>query len=126
MPKINNIFVIDNDESALKVVESFLKDFPFNIELFTNPNEALDKLESVGPDLIFLDYFMPEMLGSEFMVKVSERLLHNNNWEVYLITSKEFNEEEKMSLLTLGITQIFSKPLKKESLISAINEYSNS
>jgi len=66
---------------------------------------------------------MPEMTGAEFMVIVSERLLHNPNWQVYLVSSHEFEEEELASMLTLGITKVFKKPLNREKVFKAIEQY---
>ena len=123
MPKVQNIFIVDNSEVALKSMAKIFKETSFNVNTYSNPHEALYALDHISPDIILLDYFMPEMTGAEFMVKVSERLLQNPNWQVYLVSSHEFEEEELMSMLTLGITKVFNKPLKKQDVFAAIEQY---
>lgn len=123
MPKIQNIFVVDNNPNDVKTTMAILKNVHAKLMDFTDPNEALEKMADISPDIILLDYYMPKMTGAEFMVKVSERLLQNPNWQVYLVTSKEFDEEEQASMLTLGITKIFHKPLNKDELYQAIEQF---
>ena len=65
---------------------------------------------------------MPQMNGAEFMVEVSERWINNHHWQVYLTTSKKFTDEEKLSMMTLGITHVFEKPLKKSDIKNALEE----
>jgi CheY-like chemotaxis protein len=121
MPNTKNVFIIDDNQVDLKVLENFIGETGYQIHTFSSPLDALEKMSTVSPHLIILDYLMPEMNGDKFMIKVSERLLHNKDCQVYLVTSKVFSEEEKLSMLTLGITKIFEKPVDKEKLLSAIN-----
>ena len=116
------IYVIDDSETVLKKTKSFLKDTDYEVYYFTNPMEALDKMKDVSPHLILLDYFMNEMNGDEFMIKVSERLLHYHDWQVYLISSHKFTQEEQLSMLTLGITEVLEKPLERDKLLNAIDK----
>lgn len=123
MPKVKNLFIVEDSPIALKSIERLLKNCPFKVHSFSDPILALESLSTISPDIILLDYFMPEMTGAEFMVKVSERLLHNPNWQVYLISGHQFEEEDLASMLTLGITKIFKKPLNKNELLEAISQY---
>ena len=123
MPGNKTIFIIDDNQVDLKTLKSYVNQTGYQIYSFASPVEALDKMSNVSPDLIILDYLMPEMNGDEFMIKISERLLQNNDWQVYLVTSKYFDQEEKLSMLTLGITQIFEKPIKKSDLLKSINDF---
>jgi CheY-like chemotaxis protein len=88
---------------------------------FSNPVDALESLLNHNPSLIVLDYTMKEINAAQFMIKVSERLLHGQ-WQVYLVTSEDFSEGEKLSMLTLGITHIFKKPLEKVLIQKALAE----
>ena len=123
MPGNKTIFIINDNQVDLKTLKSYVNQTGYQIYSFASPVEALDKMSNVSPDLIILDYLMPEMNGDEFMIKISERLLQNNDWQVYLVTSKYFDQEEKLSMLTLGITQIFEKPIKKSDLLKSINDF---
>lgn len=120
MQNIKNVFIIDDSKTIIKSTKKLLSEFDFKVHSFTNPKEALEKAQEIAPELILLDYFMPEMNGATFMIKVSEKLL-NNDWQVFLISSHDFTQEEQLSMLTLGITHIFSKPLQREQFIEAIS-----
>ena len=124
MQRIKSIFIVDNDVNDLEVLQTVLKNnFDFNIHTFSDPREALETMSQISPDLILLDYYMPEMTGAQFMIEVSERLFQNPNWEVFLISGKVFSDEERLSMLTLGISNIFEKPLQHPFLIEGIKEY---
>lgn len=123
MSQLSNIFVIDDSVTVIKTVEKHLKELEAKIHTFTDAKSALAELSNIQPDLILLDYFMPEMNGAEFMIKVSEKLLNNHNWEVFLISSHGFTDEELFSMQTLGITKIFKKPVPKDELLLAIDEF---
>lgn len=123
MANVKNVFIVDDNQMDLDIVKNYLSSGNYNIFSFTDANEALAKMEEISPDLIVLDYIMPTMNGDTFMVKVSERLLHNHNWQVYLVTGKQFDKEEELSMLTLGITHIFDKPLKKDLFLKTVDDF---
>ncbi|MDH5414683.1 MAG: response regulator [Flavobacteriaceae bacterium] len=122
MKKIQNIFIVDDSPTVIASLKLILKKYNYNVQSFTDPTVALEEMETTQPELILLDYEMPQMTGATFMIKVSERLLNNHNWRVFLVSSHVFTEEEKFSMKTLGITNIFSKPLNQEQFDLAIAE----
>ncbi len=67
---MNNIWIIDDEESIRTICTSALEDI-FNVESFANASEALLALNSKKPDLIITDIKMPGMSGLEFLDKVS-------------------------------------------------------
>ena len=117
-----HLFVIDDSNIVLKTISGYLEGSEYTVHCFDNAEDALGKMESVSPHIIILDYFMPNMNGDTFMIKVSERLLHYHDWQVFLLSSHEFSKEEIMSMLTLGITKVFQKPIDKEELLKAIEQ----
>ncbi len=119
-----HIFIVDDSQTVLKTTAKYLEETDFTVHTFDNANDALDAMETTSPHFILLDYFMPEMNGDVFMVKVSERLLHYHDWQVLLISSHDFSAEEKLSMMTLGIAHIFKKPMDKTELLKVLNESS--
>jgi two-component system nitrogen regulation response regulator GlnG len=69
---MNNVWIIDDEESIRTVCISALEDL-FNVESFSSASEALLALNSSKPDLIITDIKMPGMSGLEFLNKVSEK-----------------------------------------------------
>ncbi len=115
-----HLFILDDSQTVISTLEGYLEGSGYTVHSFKDPSAALDAMKTISPHIIILDYFMPDMNGDEFMIKVSERLLHYHDWQVFLLSSNDFNEEEKMSMLTLGITKVFKKPIEKEALLEAI------
>ncbi len=65
--------VVVEDEPSIALLESeVLEEAGFKVESFTLGHEALRYLSSQGADLIVLDYFLPDMNGSEFVEALSE------------------------------------------------------
>lgn len=122
MPKVNRVMIVDNSEMDIKVIKAILKDLPIETHAYTDPESALENLSNIAPEVIFLNYFMPEMTGATFMIKMSERLLTQSNWQVFLITGKKFSDDEKISMKTLGIAEIFEKPLNESLILDAIEK----
>lgn len=60
-----NTVLIDDERPALRELEYFLQAYPevSILETFTNPLKAIEKIQYLQPDLVFLDINMPQMLG---------------------------------------------------------------
>jgi CheY-like chemotaxis protein len=63
------IFVVDDDRSYLSIIMHWLSD-EYNVSAFNHVKDALNGLSAVTPDLILLDYEMPEMNGFDLMRKI--------------------------------------------------------
>lgn len=109
------IFLIDDDRFVLK---STAKKFrPYNVEVYTylDPTEALAALVEHKPQIVFLDYNMPDLTGEELIVKVSEVKLFNT-CALYLLSGNDFDETETVKLRTLGFYDVFKKPLETKKI----------
>lgn len=60
------IFVVDDDAGYLSVLEHWLNT-SYNVSCFQSGEDVLGGLSAITPDLILLDYEMPEMDGCELM-----------------------------------------------------------
>ncbi len=113
MSKGLKIFLIDDDNVTLKLVKKLFA--PYNVEVFTfsNPVEGLEAIAVHRPQLVFIDYMMPEMNGDEVIVKVSEAKLFND-CALYLLSASDFDDVQVIKFRTLGFYDVLHKPLKKE------------
>ena len=121
MSEKKHLFIVDDSPTVLKTTSKFLENTDFEVHCFNSAVAALDTMSNISPHIILLDYMMPDMNGDEFMIKVSERLLHFHDWKVFLISSKDFTAEEQFSMQTLGIAKVFKKPIAKDKLLTAIS-----
>ena len=77
------IIIIDDDIQVLESVKDALEVRNMQIKTFYNPIEGLEYLKNNTVDVLILDYYMPEMNGSEVVEKLRE---YNNNTIVILQT----------------------------------------
>ena len=77
------IIIIDDDVQVLESVRDALEVRDMQIKTFSNPIEGLEYLKNNSVDVLILDYYMPEMNGSEV---VENLRAFNNNTIVILQT----------------------------------------
>lgn len=65
------IYVVDDDTTYLPVIERWLSPV-CNVSCFSGGDEVLQGLATVTPDLLLLDYEMPEMNGCDLMLRIRQ------------------------------------------------------
>lgn len=114
-----NILVIDDDPMMLRLIKSELKDL-YSVATAVNGKIALDFLrrKDVLPDLILLDYEMPDMDGAQ----VFERLRTNlNTSNIPIVFLTGVNDREKIKkVFALKPQGYLLKPIDCDKLIQTI------
>jgi two-component system cell cycle response regulator len=83
---------------------------------FTDPNEALARCTETAPDLVLLDYHMPQMNGIEFLTKF-RGVLHLKEVPIVMITGEE-KKEALYEALEAGANDFLRKPVDDVELIT--------
>ena len=115
------VLAVDDSEAGLKIIEKLLKNSQVSLTKATTGKECIDKIKTNKYDLILLDEALSQITASELIVKIRE--IRNFNVPIVLLTkdnSYEYNEE----YLEQGFVGYILKPLKKDSFIQKITEYS--
>lgn len=105
------ILVVDDDALVREFLAAALVDIGF-IELAESGEVALQKVDTVKPDLIVLDVHMPGMDGYE----VCTRLQENENTSdipIVFLTADNTNDGEEHAL-DVGATDFVRKPISKK------------
>ena len=113
---MNNLKAISIDDNLLNLmlVEKYANRLHLDITNYTDPTKALRDACEDEPDIIFIDYIMPEMNGIEFTKKFRE---HNNNTPIIMITAVSDDEEVKIEALKAGVTDFLIKPINSMEFI---------
>src|SRR4051812_45296468 len=80
------IFVVDDDQFLGTLYKTSLEKFE-NVKVthFTSPLECLNNLQQ-NPDIITIDYLMPEMNGIELMMKIKN---YNDGIQCIMLSGQE-------------------------------------
>lgn len=118
----NKVLVVDDDPKILKMIETILLSED-NIEVFTAKDgfEAGSMVYSKNPDLILLDFRMPNMDGFE----VCRRLKSDDKTkDIPIIAVTVLSEEKEIkNMFDAGVIDHLPKPFKTEELIEKIKNY---
>lgn len=104
----NKILIVDDEPFNLDLLEQELVDQDYTVERANDGIEALAKVESFAPDVVLLDYMMPNMNG----IEVVRRLRQDERFRslpVILVTAKG-SQEDKVRGLDAGADDYVVKP----------------
>src|SRR5947207_14911913 len=78
------VLIADDEPSNRKILEQELVHKGFAVDTARGGKEALAKIESAPPDLVILDYMMPDLSGLEVLKEIRNK---GNDTPVILITA---------------------------------------
>ena len=111
------ILVVDDSGFNLKLVMNILKPH-FDVVCANSGVVALDILEKKIPDLIILDYHMPEMDGFEFIDKIKEREKYKDI-PIIMLTADD-NKEIELRGFQAGVMDFVTKPFVPEIILQRV------
>ncbi|HAY46126.1 MAG TPA: hypothetical protein DCY55_07550 [Gammaproteobacteria bacterium] len=68
------IMLVDDDELVISVLDAGLSKMGYLVMSYTQPQDALDNYQNFGPDLVILDFEMPEMNGAVLAEKMLSKM----------------------------------------------------
>jgi DNA-binding response OmpR family regulator len=115
------ILIIDDELDILKMTEFRIRKAGFATVTASNGKQGLEMAREEHPDLILLDYRLPEMNGLDVYnkLKSSEGL---KNIPVIFLTASRGNEDIKRILEESGARHIMIKPYEPQELLAKIRE----
>jgi len=112
------ILVVDDQPEILEIIEDTLKE-NFEVLKAYNGNEALNKIKKEIPDLLILDYMLPDING----VEICKILRKDPLWihlPILMLTGKG-EIEDKIKGLESGADDYMVKPFSPKELLARIN-----
>jgi DNA-binding NtrC family response regulator len=90
---MSKILLVDDEANVLNALQraltQALRDAPPQIESFTNPFDALNRICACDFDLVICDYMMPQMSGGELLQALKD--VAPNTVRIMLSASTEFD-----------------------------------
>lgn len=87
----------------------------------TNGNDAIEKLNTFDPDIIFCDIMMPQMDGFEFLKQY--KLLPKSANIPFIFLSAKAEQQDREHAMNLGANDFLLKPFSFSDLFDVINKY---
>jgi hypothetical protein len=114
------VLVVDDDQSALKLVEAYLRPLGCQVVSKASVAEALEAAEAEVPGLVILDLLLPEADGFEFISRFAE-LPGTSDVPIVVWTVKDLTAADRARLGD-AITAVVSKGDKTgaSALIDAV------
>ena len=101
--------VIDDDQAILRMVSSILKGLGYEVSLASNGLEGLEQLSKLGaPDVVLVDWNMPEMNGLEFVKAVRSNSVYADLPLIMVTTELEM--PQLALTFDAGVNEYIMKP----------------
>ncbi len=113
--KLARILVVDDDEAIGKAMHIGLTKTGYIVKWVGNSKQGMELISTWRPDVVILDYEMPEINGLTFCQQV--RLWSQTP---IIVLSVRSSDEDKIELLSNGADDYLVKPFNMNELIARI------
>ncbi len=119
-PAKKKIMIVDDDPDALAMMEKILSNEGYELIKVSNATEVGLKAAQMTPDLILLDFLMPELDGFQVCKVLRESELTADT-PIMAVTCLS-KEEEIERIFEAGADDYLAKPFKVEQLLEKTSE----
>ncbi len=118
-----NILLVDDNEENRFLILTYLKKFPFTIDIAENGEIALEKMKATSYDVVLMDIQMPVMDGLEATkhYRTWEKAQRQTSTFIVALSAHALADEMKKSL-DAGCDRHITKPIKKITLFETLWE----
>ena len=109
------VLVVDDNTTNQKVARLMLENFGCRVDVAGNGKEAVEMLEVLPYDVVFMDCEMPEMDGYEATAEIRRRHADDRHLPVVAMTAKAI-QGDRERCLEAGMDDYISKPVRLEDL----------
>ena len=112
------IFIIEDEPSIIQLVQHNLEKNGFIVSSSVNGNDGLKELKKFQPDLLLLDWMLPDLSG----IEICKNIRKDNSFKnlpVIMLTAKG-EEEDKIKGLDSGVDDYLTKPFSFNELMARI------
>ena len=112
------IFIIEDEPSIIQLIQHNLEKNGFIVSSSINGNDGLKELKKFQPDLLLLDWMLPDFSG----IEICKSIRKDNSFKslpIIMLTAKG-EEEDKIKGLDSGVDDYLTKPFSFNELKSRI------
>jgi two-component system NtrC family response regulator/two-component system response regulator HydG len=112
------ILVVDDEQNAREALRTILTEEQYEVAEASDGQEALERLESFGPDVVLADIKMPKMDGITLVKKAREQ----GNQAVFLIMTAFASIEAAVEAMRAGAENFLVKPLDVNAVLVVLEK----
>ncbi len=112
------IFIIEDEASIVQLIQHNLEKEGFVVSSSLNGNEGLKELKKFEPNLLLLDWMLPDLSG----IDICKNIRRDSNFKslpIIMLTAKG-EEEDKIKGLESGVDDYVTKPFSFNELSARI------
>lgn len=109
------IFVVEDEQSFVDALSIGLAREGFDVQYATDGAQALERFDSVAPDLVLLDVMLPKVSG----IDVCRQLRKKSQVPIIMVTAKS-TEIDTVVGLEVGADDYVTKPYRLRELVARI------
>jgi len=113
------IFIVEDEPSIVQLVKYNLEKENFKVLVSNNGEEGLQEIKKIEPDLILLDWMLPDLSGID-ICKALRKDTKFKNIPIIMLTARS-QEEDKVLGLNVGADDYLPKPFSNLELIARVN-----
>jgi len=119
MSEEKNILVVDDEPAILDMVEFAIKRTGFTVTLAQDSMQAMNYIADRPPDLILLDWMLPDISGVDLARRLKREEL-TRAIPIIMLTARA-EEGDKLKGFEIGVDDYVTKPFSTRELIARIN-----
>ena len=120
---MKKVMVIDDEPFILMMIEEKLKRAGMSVITLRESKDALPVIKKELPDLLILDWMMPEMSGID-LCKMVKKDADTRHIPVFLLTAKGQDADKQIGL-ECGAVMYITKPFSPKALLDIVNKTLN-
>ena len=113
------IFIVEDEPSIVQLVKYNLEKENFKVLVSNNGEEGLQEIKKTEPDLILLDWMLPDLSGID-ICKALRKDTKFKNVPIIMLTARS-QEEDKVLGLNVGADDYLPKPFSNLELVARVN-----
>ncbi len=112
------LLIVEDDHAIRTMLQCFLATKNFQVNAAKDGNQALEILGESNPDLILLDWMLPDFSGPQLIKKIRNSSVHKEV-PIIMLTARD-GEEDKIEGLDIGADDYMTKPVSLEELLARV------